>query len=201
MRCVLTTDDAALFDWLVDNVFGPDGALGMLGIECGGPCILCGAPGWPIGTIVSMCLRTFCVFSTAKDFDVLCACARSVWECRSLTVVFFFFCERKNTVLYSIEHKNKARTQWHSSNLTFFQPRMDFFLLLWSRQLNAQISIKFHLNAKLSNLFYFNFNLCLKPMWIYSANKKKPSLYGTREQMLFACLLARLFWHTIHTTE
>lgn len=46
----LTTDDVVLFDWLVDSVFGPDGALGIDGIECG-PCILCGAPGCPIGTI------------------------------------------------------------------------------------------------------------------------------------------------------
>lgn len=45
-----TTDDAALFDWLVDNVFGPDGALGIDGIECG-PWILWGPPGCPIGTI------------------------------------------------------------------------------------------------------------------------------------------------------
>lgn len=47
----LTTDDAALFDWLVDNVFGPDGALGIDCIECG-PWMLCGAPGCPIGTIL-----------------------------------------------------------------------------------------------------------------------------------------------------
>lgn len=47
----ITTDDAALFDWLVDNVFGPDGALDIDCIECGGPWMLCGAPGCPIGTI------------------------------------------------------------------------------------------------------------------------------------------------------
>lgn len=46
----LTTDDVVLFDWLVESVFGPDGALGIDCIECG-PCILCGAPGCPIGTI------------------------------------------------------------------------------------------------------------------------------------------------------
>lgn len=56
----LTTDDAALFDWLADNVFGPVGALGIDCIPCG-PWMLCGAPGWPIGTIFTPFFRKFFV--------------------------------------------------------------------------------------------------------------------------------------------
>lgn len=47
----LTTEEAALVDWFVDNVFGPDGAVGIVGIWCEG-WILCCGPGCPIGTIV-----------------------------------------------------------------------------------------------------------------------------------------------------
>lgn len=69
---------------------------------------------------------------------------------------------------------------------------MDFLLLLGSRQLNAQISMKFHFTAKLSNFYYLQFQLVFQTNGNFLCKSKINAVKEIRvcaERVSKCCLL------------